>query len=319
MKKKLVIIFLVIIALVLAAIYIFIPSNITISSVKVINCTNNGTLRMVLEKKNWVKWYPGSITAKNDINHEENPVFVFNDEHFKPGRTTSTSIEVDIQHNDKNIKSLLTVLSLNLDTTALEWQSLPIRISGNPFRRIEEYYKAKGLKKNMDAVLTALADFLNKETNVYSMDIRKMKVKDSILIATRFITAKHPSTNEIYTAINKLKIYINKEGARENNSPMVHTDRLDSNRYQTMVAIPVNKELKQTNGMFVKRMVLGFILEAEVKGGAATVEKSLGELENYRSDYQMASPAIPFELLITDRSQEADTTKWITRIYYPVF
>jgi hypothetical protein len=29
--------------------------------------------------------------------------------------------------------------------------------------------------------------------------------------------------------------------------------------------------------------------------------------------------AIPFQLLVTDRSTESDTSKWVTHIYVPVF
>ena len=29
------------------------------------------------------------------------------------------------------------------------------------------------------------------------------------------------------------------------------------------------------------------------------------------------SPAIPFESLITNRLEEPDTSKWVTKIYYP--
>jgi hypothetical protein len=36
------------------------------------------------------------------------------------------------------------------------------------------------------------------------------------------------------------------------------------------------------------------------------------------SDYQQTAMAIPFESLVTDRSREPDTLKWITNIYVPV-
>jgi hypothetical protein len=66
-------------------------------------------------------------------------------------------------------------------------------------------------------------------------------------------------------------------------------------------------------------MVLGNILEAEVRGGEAAVQNGIEELENYKEDHEKTSPAIPFQLLVSDRSKEPDTAKWITRLYYPVF
>jgi hypothetical protein len=42
-------------------------------------------------------------------------------------------------------------------------------------------------------------------------------------------------------------------------------------------------------------------------------------MENYARDHKKQSPAIPYQLLVTNRLTEADTTKWITQINYPVF
>ena len=66
-------------------------------------------------------------------------------------------------------------------------------------------------------------------------------------------------------------------------------------------------------------MVPGKILVAEVKGGAYTADEALRQLTMYMDDNHLVSPAIPFQSLVTERSKEPDTTKWITKIYFPVF
>ena len=62
----------------------------------------------------------------------------------------------------------------------------------------------------------------------------------------------------------------------------------------------------------------GNILITEVKGGPEEIKKAYRQVELYISDFQRVAPAIPFESLVTDRRAEKDSTKWITRIYYPV-
>jgi hypothetical protein len=62
----------------------------------------------------------------------------------------------------------------------------------------------------------------------------------------------------------------------------------------------------------------GNILITEIKGGSASIDKAFKEMENYVSDYRRTPPAIPFQSLVTDRMKEPDTSKWITRIFYPV-
>ena len=62
----------------------------------------------------------------------------------------------------------------------------------------------------------------------------------------------------------------------------------------------------------------GNVLVTEIKGGTYTIKKSFDQLENYLTDAKRTSPAIPYEMMITDRSKETDTAKWVTRLYYPV-
>ena len=92
------------------------------------------------------------------------------------------------------------------------------------------------------------------------------------------------------------------------------------NTYYVMVGIPVNTNLNSDNKAFqIKKMVLGDILTTEVMGGPYTVQNALNQLKFYINDNKMASPAIPYESLVTNRLLQPDSTKWITKIYYPVF
>jgi hypothetical protein len=93
----------------------------------------------------------------------------------------------------------------------------------------------------------------------------------------------------------------------------------DSGYFETMVAIPVNKVVPPKDNFLFKRMVPGKILVTEVTGGRYTTAHALKQLENYLEDNELQSPAIPFESLVTDRSRQPDTSKWVTKIYYPVY
>jgi hypothetical protein len=86
-----------------------------------------------------------------------------------------------------------------------------------------------------------------------------------------------------------------------------------------MVAIPTKTDLPSEGNFSLKKMVLGNILMAEVKGGMYTILKGEEEMTNYVNDYKKTAPAIPFQSLVTNRLVETDTSKWITRLYYPIF
>ena len=62
----------------------------------------------------------------------------------------------------------------------------------------------------------------------------------------------------------------------------------------------------------------GKILICDITGENNKVNYALKQLEYYLRDYNRVAPAIPFISLITDRLKQPDSTKWKSRIYYPV-
>jgi hypothetical protein len=164
-----------------------------------------------------------------------------------------------------------------------------------------------------------MQSFFSKPENIYGFTIRQEPVVDSILVSTFAMSKGYPSTAFIYNLLDQLKDYIKNQSAKETGYPMLNINTEDSINYLTRVAIPVDKELKSSGNISYKRMLgRGEILVAEVKGGPGLINNAFYQMKNYVNDYQRVAPAIPFLSLVTDRMNEPDTSKWITRIYYPV-
>jgi hypothetical protein len=87
-----------------------------------------------------------------------------------------------------------------------------------------------------------------------------------------------------------------------------------------MVAIPTNKILPDNGNITFKLLMADKdnILTTEVKGGPQNIKKAHDRLDLYMKDYNFSSKVIDWESLITDRSKERDSTKWITKIYIPI-
>jgi hypothetical protein len=62
----------------------------------------------------------------------------------------------------------------------------------------------------------------------------------------------------------------------------------------------------------------GNFMATEVKGGTYSVDEAIKQLQLYISDYGKVQMAKGFQVLETDRMQEPDTSKWLTKIYIPV-
>ena len=314
--KKFLTALLIIILILTAGIYLFIPAKIQINRTVTIPATPSATFRILSDNSTWKNWWPGSDN-KSTLTNEKNQ-FAYKGYSYIINQKFFNTLGILISGSDDvKINSSLIILSILKDSVAVEWQAIVIP-SKNPVTRIQDYRKAMEIENNMKEVLSHIQSFLGNEKNIYGMNIQRTVVKDTLLMSTKFTSNQNPTTEEIYSSINKIREYISRHGASESNYPMLNVSLIDSNRFQTMVAIPVNQVLKDNSDIYVRRMVRGYILEGEVKGGAYTARQALKQLENYVNDHSMNSPAIPFESLLTDRSSEPDTTKWITKLYYPV-
>jgi hypothetical protein len=304
--RKIIIGILILLAVVVI-VFAFIPAVDKINSNIYINSNYNNVTRSLHEKHMWEQWW--NEHHINDLIYEES--------NFALQNSFLNIAEVNIKESDSSGTSLITVLQLNRDSSIVEWKyNIPSSEAYN--NKIKKYFRSKEIKKQFEQKLQDLKKFVEDPMNIYGLNIQQEKVKDSSFISIRTTLTAYPATEDIYNLVDQLSEYIQESGAKETDYPMLHV--MQSNgRYEIMVAIPVNKNLPAKGNIQPKRMVLGNILVAEVRGGDETVRKGLMEFDNYVNDYGKTSPAIPFASLITDRRKESDTSKWITRLNYPVF
>ncbi|MEO6221488.1 MAG: GyrI-like domain-containing protein [Ginsengibacter sp.] len=300
----------------LVGIYLFIPAKIKLSKLITIKTNPSVAGRFLMDGNQWVKWSsPDAINAPDAKTGKV--TFKFKNHYYHVDRAIMNNAQVSISNTQRSINSLMALIPIKEDAVAIEWKA-EIDAGPNPISRIKSYTEAKKLGDDMSGILSHLKAFLEKKENAYGLNITEQQVADTILISTKYLSDTLPSTAKIYSLINGLRKYITKEGALETNAPMLNINK-ESSTYRTMVAIPINKMIPEKNNYVFKRMVPGRILVAEVKGGDYTARHALKQLDLYIDDNHLSSPAIPFQSLITDRSMEPDTTKWITKIYYPVY
>ena len=291
----------------LAAVYLFIPGKIKIDTSISLKAALPGVSRSLLNDSNWSKWWPGKTP------------FIYNDRTYAIAGKIFNTFDIDIQNGIDTLNSRMELILIKADTMTINW-SAEQQTSYNPFQRFSDYRKVKTTEKNMLAILNSMKAYMKRPENIYGITINETKVMDSVLVSTSRSFEQKPSAEDINAMIQRLRKYIAQNNAIEKNSPMLNILKIDSSHYEVMTAIPVDRQLPNTNE-FASKFLLkgGYILEAQIQGGPATIENSLKEFENYRADYKYNSPAIPYQLLVTDRIKEADTTKWITKLYYPVF
>jgi hypothetical protein len=305
--KKIIILILLLILLGAGSAYFFIPSKIKIGAVAESSMNIKVAYRYLENRASWAKWWPGpKALHSNGID-------------FTIDKIKLNSFEIRLLYKKDTVTSLLEMIPLNNDSTAYRW-SCEMEAGNNPFNRWIQYFHARHIKKSLSFLIDNLTRHVEKEENIYGFKAQKTKVVDSVLISTQSSFDHYPNPEEIEQMIQKLRDYIKKEKAAEKNFPMLNVHQAGTNNYEAIVAISTDLKLPATKD-FAPKLVLkgGNVLEAEFKGGPFAIIAGFQEFENYKEDHKLTAPAIPYQLMVTDRTKEKDTSKWVTKFYYPIF
>ncbi len=305
--KKLFVTLVIIVVLVVAVSYIFIPTKIKISSIVTSTANSIGAHRILMNDETWAKWWP----------YEK--AFQLEKTNFKLTKKMINSFEVMIYKGGDSIVSQLQLISVAIDTVSLLW-SCELEAGNSPVKRLLYYNTAIAIKKNLAFLLDSLSAFVSDQKNIYGFRVKNVIVTDSVLISTRKLFNYYPDEFETEEMVKKMRAYIKANNAKEMNYPMLHIQQEDSIHFSAMTAIATDIKLPDNNE-FAAKMLLkgGNLLEAEINGGHATFRKAFYEYDMFIKDYSKTSPAIPYQLMITDRTKERDTLKWVTKLCYPVF
>ncbi len=307
--KRLLLLVSIIILVSAFVLYVRIPDKETYSYRTVFKCTNNSAIRLLHDSAQWKNWWVGK---------QESPsVYSYNDRNYHFQQMTLPGIGATTTIGSDSVSTFFQVYPYNVDSAHFEWR-YEFNYSKNPVTKLKQHWQLRSLKNDFKQFLAEAKLFFENDINTYGMKVETQRVKDSTLISLRKSFDHYPTTEEIYHLVNSIKTYIKEKGGEESNVPMLNIFSVLHNQYDVMVGIPTKADVVEEAPFIRKKMILGYILVADVKGGMASVSAAEKRMADYAFDHQRTAPAIPFHSLITDRMQEKDTGKWITRIYYPV-
>ncbi|MHB1177210.1 MAG: hypothetical protein ACYCZO_02655 [Daejeonella sp.] len=301
----------------LAGVYIFIPNQIIVSKTEEVESSERIIIEYLNHSNKRRRWWPSrgkedtSTISDSSILEYEGYSFDFQD----PGYNSN---QVLISTNNFKTNSVITWTTHHNNMIKIGW-STSIPASYNPIKRFLLYQQARNIKAHMVLIMEHLLSFIVSSKNVYGFNFERQTVQDTILAKSSMVSQSYPETPQIYKLINSVKEYVKKQNATQVNLPMLNISKNEQGAYQTMIALPISKVIKPDTDILINRMVAGNILVAEIKGGPHTITEGFLQMNAYMKDFKLTSPAIPFESLITDRSTEPDTSKWITKIYYPIY
>jgi len=294
----------IIIVLFVAGVYVFIPSQLTLSTVKAFKCNAGGAVRTMNDGDSWKKWWPDKGV---------------NGYSYHVAGKLYQEVGISLEKEGHSFEGRLAFIQKGpVDSALIHWQCR-FSTSLNPLKRIAQYREAFLVRRTMDTVLSLMGGFLEKKVNIYGMEIHNDMSKDSCLAVTKWMASSYPTTADIYKVIADLRSYIASQGAKEIDYPMLHVASPQNGQLEIMVAVPIDRGVKANGRIFPRNFVPWKILTGEVTGGIFMAERGMEQMGKYLEDYQRTAMAVSFQSLVTERIQETDTSRWVTRIIVPVY
>lgn len=313
--KKLLRWLLVLIVLFAPGTYLFIPSVIRIAGSVIVPANDAGVERVVIQDSQWGRWWsPG----KQDPGAPNKEGFEAGGYRFKQTGRFYKSTEISISNAEHSLPSKLVIVSLGTDSTGIEWHC-DLSTGNDPLSRLLRYREARRIKNTVDEVLNNLKTFLSRTENVYGIAIERTQLKDTLYVSSKLQLNNYPGVKDIYALIGRIHVYMAKNNCPVTGSPIYNITRMDQEQYQLMAAVPTSKMLKESEGFAMKNMIKGSFMITEVVGGEKKVEEAWHNLKQYFQDYRKTSMAMNFTMLVTDRALQPDSSKWVTKLYMPVY
>jgi hypothetical protein len=270
------------------AIYIFFSREHKISKVIKGKCSILAANRCFTDTSKWAKWWP-----------QGGPGYEITGVYYNEVRVRLRNA------GDTGIAGVMRIAQINMDSVAVGWESAVVR-------------HKKEVGEKIDVILNAFKSYVEKPENIYGVNFKQTFCNDSTLITLNLISTNYPTTALIYRMIDSLKDYAASQHAKEINFPMLNVSQISNTEYKVMVALSLDKRLAGTGRIVIKRFVPWKMLEGEVYGGTSLVIRALRQLYLFRDDHRLSIMAVPFQSLITDRSKEQDSTKWVTKVCAPI-
>jgi hypothetical protein len=302
-----------VLVIIIALVYWLSPGKVEIHQKLTIPVNPRAFKRQIIDEYKW-QWWPGTRSRSNGATLS----FEYNGNRYRVLEKKLTSLVIQVAKAKDSLLTELVFIPIQNDSVLVNWVGAQ-KTTANPIDRIQKSLWIKHVDSDLQSICEKMRSFYSNEDNLYGFHLENSVVADSNYLFTSFSSKAYPSAASIYGKIERLQGYIRANNAQATGYPMLNVYRGDDSGYFAKVALPVDKQLKNSGDIQYRWMLKGGnILVTEVVGGPHKIEAAFNEMQNYLQDHERVAPAIPFQSLITDRTKEPDTSKWITKLYWPM-
>lgn len=308
------------------------PTSMLVEKSVVVNTPASSVYQHVICFKNWESWNPWDAmdpTNTNSYSGEECGVgAIYSWEGKQTGSGTQEMVEV---RENEYIKATLMFTGVEEpqvsewffeeteEGTKVTWNYIGSEVSffNRPANLMGEYFLGMAYENGL-ATLKEVAESSPAPVEEESYDIQTIELPAShYLLVSAEIS---PEEIALHYGENFPKImgYLEEKGAEMNGHPtglyFSWTDTLT----KMAAAIPVNMEVEGNDEIEGRLIGGGQALQIDYYGPYDGVGPAHYALEDYSNENGVNLEGFAMEVYVTDPMEEADTSKWLTKIIYPI-
>lgn len=223
-----------------------------------------------------------------------------------------------IQSKVQEGKGILEIIpTQNIDSTILEWEWM-ISTGYNPISRLRIFFNTQQLKDSISQYTKNLAFYASQTENTYGLKIESANIQDTLIATVSNELISKPTTVMICELIERLQQELYKS-ALKNTGTIMLSHRYEGGRYIVMAGSPILERPPSPSTLKIKKINPSKLLFGIVQGGPSSIQQGYMNLKRYIMDRNIEEAAISYEIPLTNRCTEKDTSKWRTKICYPVY
>lgn len=317
--------------IILGIIAYFLPSKVTIQKSITIKASKEVVFEQINNPQNWEKWSPWfKIDTAMEVKYignkiGENSGIVWKSENSRIGcgRLTllysnpfdSIYAEVEalykgkgtVNYIFKRVKGGINVLLM-----------FEMNLGTNPIARFMGLVIDKKMSKNYINELDSLKKFTETLPLPYKYKIEEIQSKGFNYIGIRKKVRPLEIGVKMGTIINDLMGIMNKNKLKTSNNPFSIYFSVTKDSIDFETGFPIEENNIVSKSLHVGQMKESKAVVLDFYGPYNEIEKGYSEINNWISDNNKKITGVPYEIYYTNPAIEKDSSKWLTRIIYPI-
>jgi effector-binding domain-containing protein len=328
--KNVSIILLVLVILLIAIAYLL-PNKVQVQKTSLIHAPTSTVFEQVNNLHNWEKWSPWfRLDTTMDIKYfgnakGEGSGYEWKSENRKVGSGSLVIIasvpedsiltELEFTSNQKIISSIL--FNSTDSGTMVTW-GIEFKLGKNPFLRYIGLFMKKNIENDFAKGLENLDIYLKSQHLPVDMKIELTTIQSFNYISIRDTVIFNDISTKMGEYFGVLMEYMNRKNLVQTHAPFAIYHSFTNDDADIEVGIGITQPVETKQPIISGKFNASNVVVADYYGPYNNISKAHELIQTWLAANNKKMKGPPYEFYVTDPSSEKDSTKWLTRVYYPV-